>query len=268
MAEKELESDLKEEIWSIRELNDELERIKNKIMEFYTHQQNLNESTKKFWISDIKECYYCIIVAWELLWGSKKGEINNFQSSKQYLYNARSSFMQCKSELRSFNINEANGLASNLTTSFELCFNAMRNVLEKLIPQKIVKNYIKKIIEVSEVEYQLPCSVCGEIAVTFKIGKAVFDKDESLIYMGITHQSSLKKELSNRLFPLLKEEQLSLIHSFLKEYHTYEGLDAYCPSCDKIYCWDHYNPIQEFDDGFYDCTYGTCPEGHKRMIDD
>jgi hypothetical protein len=23
-----------------------------------------------------------------------------------------------------------------------------------------------------------------------------------------------------------------------------------------------------FDDGFYDCTMGTCPNGHKHMIDD
>jgi hypothetical protein len=30
----------------------------------------------------------------------------------------------------------------------------------------------------------------------------------------------------------------------------------------------HYNAREEYDDGFYDCTYDECPNGHIRMIDD
>jgi hypothetical protein len=45
-------------------------------------------------------------------------------------------------------------------------------------------------------------------------------------------------------------------------------VDAYCPECDKIYCWEHYNAKEEYDGGFYDCTYGEYPKSHKRMIDD
>jgi hypothetical protein len=30
----------------------------------------------------------------------------------------------------------------------------------------------------------------------------------------------------------------------------------------------HYQLVTEYDDGFYDCTRGTCPEGHRRMVDD
>jgi hypothetical protein len=25
---------------------------------------------------------------------------------------------------------------------------------------------------------------------------------------------------------------------------------------------------QEYDEGFYDCSRGTCPQGHSRMVDD
>ncbi len=42
----------------------------------------------------------------------------------------------------------------------------------------------------------------------------------------------------------------------------------YCPTCDRSYCGDHWHQQVEFDDGFYDCTYGTCPQGHRRMVDD
>jgi len=45
-------------------------------------------------------------------------------------------------------------------------------------------------------------------------------------------------------------------------------IDAFCPDCDKIYCRNHYNVTEEWDEGYYDCSYGICPKGHRRMIDD
>ena len=43
----------------------------------------------------------------------------------------------------------------------------------------------------------------------------------------------------------------------------------HCGDCKKIYCkncWD-IGPLQ-FDEGFYDYTSGTCPEGHEQTVDD
>ena len=47
----------------------------------------------------------------------------------------------------------------------------------------------------------------------------------------------------------------------------------YCPECDAIYCKDCWRIELEFEDepglpGWYDCAYGTCPAGHRRMVDD
>ncbi len=45
----------------------------------------------------------------------------------------------------------------------------------------------------------------------------------------------------------------------------------YCRKCGKCYCIDHWLCEVRYDDDFddfYDCTYGTCPEGHRKMIDD
>jgi hypothetical protein len=58
------------------------------------------------------------------------------------------------------------------------------------------------------------------------------------------------------------------------DFDSARGADAdfvafHCRECKRSYCercWRLGPP--EFDDGFYDCTRGTCPEGHEQIIDD
>jgi hypothetical protein len=43
----------------------------------------------------------------------------------------------------------------------------------------------------------------------------------------------------------------------------------HCAACNAIYCdtcWQLGPPV--FDEGFYDYTLGTCPEGHEQVVDD
>ena len=47
-----------------------------------------------------------------------------------------------------------------------------------------------------------------------------------------------------------------------------EYASFWCPGCRASYCGAHFRTEQVFDEGFYDCTYGTCPAGHRRMLDD
>ena len=42
----------------------------------------------------------------------------------------------------------------------------------------------------------------------------------------------------------------------------------WCPRCSASYCDDDYRSWVTFDEGFYDATYGVCPEGHERELDD
>lgn len=42
----------------------------------------------------------------------------------------------------------------------------------------------------------------------------------------------------------------------------------YCPDCDLNYCWADWNAVVLFDEGFYDCSIGTCPRGHRHTVDD
>jgi hypothetical protein len=42
----------------------------------------------------------------------------------------------------------------------------------------------------------------------------------------------------------------------------------YCPECEQTYCRADWHTYVLFDEGFYDCTMGTCPAGHRHMVDD
>ena len=42
----------------------------------------------------------------------------------------------------------------------------------------------------------------------------------------------------------------------------------YCPECASVYCRNHWVIVPEYDEGFFDCSYGTCPSGHRRMTEE
>lgn len=47
-----------------------------------------------------------------------------------------------------------------------------------------------------------------------------------------------------------------------------EYAPQWCRTCVKNYCRACWVVWVEFDDGFYDCTRGRCPEAHERNMDD
>ncbi|MHA1195697.1 MAG: hypothetical protein ACTSRH_03190 [Promethearchaeota archaeon] len=255
-------------IWKIREKIQELENLKNDSIKILKNIKSLDKSTRKIYISDIKECYYSIVAAWVMLEVSID-DLSNLNSSKLFLDAAISNFSRFISELKTLNNSKITRLINKLNKSFDKCIKAFKNEYENLAPSSTkFPSYIPKVIKVSDSEYRLPCSVCGNIAVIFRIGVSRFEKRPSLIFEGITHTTSLSKDLAPELFKILDHQDLKKAHQFMKKYHSYEGLDAYCPQCDKIYCRNHYNALEEWDEGFYDYTEGTCPEGHTRIIDD
>ena len=257
-----------ERIWKIRDYIQELEDIKEGILQFLLSRKKLDDVTKNLWISDVKDFYYNTVSAWEMLNSVATGNLKYVADSKNILHIARGRLAKAISELRFYKEELVLNLVKAVETVFEKCWNAFYFEFESLTPSKKIIKPIARIIKASKSEYHLPCSVCGKITVDYKIGYGRFDKKESLVYSGITHSRSLRKDLANELFEILKNEDLPRVHQFMKKYHSIEGLDAYCPKCDNIYCWEHYNAREEYDDGFYDCTMGECPVGHRRMIDD
>ena len=257
-----------ERIWKIRDFIQELEDFKDSIIGILNRVDTFDEGTRKFWISDVKEFYYSTVTAWEMLHFTVRGIKNHLEDARGYFYMAKSKLSQSISELKLLENTEVDKLIDEVKKSFLKCEEAFDYNFALLESQTETKDSYPTIVKVSDKEYQLPCSSCGKIAVSFRIGKGRFDKVDKLVIRGITYETSLNKKLAGELFKLVENADLNGIHGFMKKYHAYEGLDAYCPECDKVYCWIHYNPVEEWDEGFYDCTYGTCPIGHKRIIDD
>lgn len=258
-----------ERIWKIREYIQELENIKNQFIGFISSDDDIDNGTKSIWTSNAKEFYFSTVTAWEMLHFTVREIKNHLDDSKGFLYRAKSKLTQSISELKIFEEEKKlTKLIKKAEMAFEKCWNAFQNEY-KLMESEIANTKpIPRIIKISDHEYQLPCAICGELAVEYKIGVGQFDKEENLLYRGIICGTSLNKRLAPQLFGILENEDIAGAHEFMKKHHSYEGLDAYCPECDKIYCWNHYKLEEEWDEGFYDCTNGECPKGHKRMIDD
>ncbi len=256
-------------IWKIRDTISQLESVKDKILRYWESKIKMDASTRKMWADDAKEAYFTVVAAWEMLEGAAQGSKENAESSKELLGSAKSALERCASELAGMKEGEALRLEAELRKAHEQCraeiFSELLNFLEK----KENAPPAQKIIKAGEEEYHLTCAACGEIAAKFKVGVADILKETKLMYSGITTGLYLDAEHAPEIFPLLDAEKIKEVHAFIRERTAYsEGMDAYCPKCDKTYCREHYNPMEEYDDGFYDCTYGTCPVGHRRMIDD
>jgi len=248
-------------------LCDGLEKVKDRMIEFLNSRETIDASTQRIWIADVKEAYYNVVAGWQMLDAATKGEKKYAESSQQFLEAAKRRVDQCISELRSIGGIPALELESTLHKTFTACYTAMVTELTPYLDEPQPNPPQSRVLKIDEKEYHLPCMVCGEIAVVFSFGESLGESE--VIYKGITHQTSLGRSMNKALIRCLNDQNIAGIHSLVKEKRTMEdGLDAYCPACDKIYCKRHYQVTAEWDAGYYDCSYGICPEGHKRIIDD
>jgi hypothetical protein len=120
---------------------------------------------------------------------------------------------------------------------------------------------------------ELRCSVCNEIAATFtKTG-------EDIIYVGV-----LGKHLRSKR--ALETEDLAAIERFMGEPGWLEvkaddvtpaytigdaptfSFDAYCPTCDRLYCKNHMTTHASAHAGYGEWIIATCPAGHARKVYD
>lgn len=253
-------------IWKIRDSIQKLEDTKDKIINFLKRDAETYDSA---WITDAKEVYYNIVSAWEMLRAVSEGKDKYIDTTAAYLAHAKSRCAQCASELRILG-RLGSLIESTLQEVFSECWNAINTELEQLKPEDQQKPPTHRVIKANDIEYHLPCSVCGEIAVSFVLTDHKASKKKIFACVGIIHGGALHISNAKKIFAWLEEEKIAEIHAFLKNTSIIfeEGIDAYCPKCDKIYCNRHYDTREEWDEGFYDCTYGTCPEGHTNLIHD
>lgn len=138
---------------------------------------------------------------------------------------------------------------------------------------------------IAEEEFLSPCALCGKTAVAFQppqsqkvqtmssmlatakiLAEKASSRADTITCSGIVRRVEFGPR--QQVLQWVAKGDLAALHAFMDEQGIDGGLDAYCPQCDRIYCREHYNVREEYDEGFYDCSRGTCPQGHSRMVDD
>ncbi len=141
------------------------------------------------------------------------------------------------------------------------------------------------VVKIGRDSYYITCAACGKETICFgdqSNSRSETDdvlttmltrsREKQYKYLGIVISRYIDVTHKLAIITLLKHNRIPELNDYLVANCSFsEGMDAYCPECSCIYCREHYH-IQTVmaDDypGFYDCTTGLCPNGHKRIIDD
>jgi hypothetical protein len=116
---------------------------------------------------------------------------------------------------------------------------------------------------------ELPCSVCGARAAALEIGflvPSLAAGEEVLVYDGLVKgRQTFPLDLAREVLACLEAGDVAGAHTAIPG-----GLDSFCPECGKLFCATCYRVemVDDEDEDWYDASYGTCPAGHRRMLDD
>lgn len=107
--------------------------------------------------------------------------------------------------------------------------------------------------------------LCPETADVPKgISTIMSDRPQLSINGGpVTFTIGVSEEDFERVRDALLAQSAAQLYDINHEYAPF-----WCPNCRCCYCKTHFKSYAAFDDGFFDCYYGTCPKGHKRMLVD
>jgi hypothetical protein len=117
--------------------------------------------------------------------------------------------------------------------------------------------------EAEEVSAVFTCHLCGAVAATVTVtGEGTMQQAGFLGVMTQGIDPAAYREIAKALWAG-DAAHLHRLHVLWAPF--------YCPDCRKVYCRDHWRIFPPFDSdfpGWYDCAYGTCPEGHRHLVDD
>ena len=120
--------------------------------------------------------------------------------------------------------------------------------------------------------HTVPCAQCGRAAAelallpsgTMTAGAAsTRDRLERTDFMGTVQRFGSAAELA-RLFEAVRAGDYDAARAIDTDFVAF-----HCRECGAVYCeacWRLSPPV--FDEGFYDYTKATCPQGHEQIVDD
>ena len=109
---------------------------------------------------------------------------------------------------------------------------------------------------------EFACRVCGAVAVV------VSRHDDGVTTSGFLGRTWLRVDRGKRreVDRAIRAADAAALHRLHPEFQP-----AWCPDCGASYCTAHWRRVVAGADdhpGWYEATYGTCPDGHRRVLDD
>jgi hypothetical protein len=274
--EKKTEAEMKQ---AVRDVRDEVVKAKEAmelILTFLERTCSGDDSKLKIWSDDVRGAYLSTDAAWQMLWLVSEGnKDDSADRCKRFKAEARGRLECALSELDSFNDSEDEPEARHLKSMFGFAckrsLDAMDELLKEMVPTAPEPPAVapaKRVVVKGPKEIELLCQVCGKVSMSFGMGELL--GDQVYLFSGTTKRAPLDETKIDEILEHLRKDDIATAHKLAWDlsWSMEDGLDGYCPDCDKIYCHEHIQMQVVWDEGYYDYTWGTCPEGHKRVIDD
>lgn len=138
-----------------------------------------------------------------------------------------------------------------------------RDRVNRLVTNAVVTgdpDALSALFKDADVDVRFACSECGESA-----GRLVLVHDH-LLRAGLIGLASFDLSSSSELETVraaIQTRDLAMVRGANAEFAPF-----WCGQCERVWCRAHWKTEVMFDDGFYDATYGTCPAGHRQLLDD
>ena len=126
------------------------------------------------------------------------------------------------------------------------------------------------------------CTRCGELAGVVRVARAgtmvdmgpplgieIPDRDGLVLdyFLGTAWQAE-SAEVLDAVQALVEQGNVAPAAIRDVSWALREVTPFYCPDCGLSYCSRDWDTCVVSDEGFYDCTEGACPNGHRHVLDD
>lgn len=241
-----------------------LEQLKERIIAAFHAGKDRDKDSVGMWSDDASHLYAIMASAREAIFRNPP----DLPMARGLLAVATSYCEQVASELSALG-----SAGTPLEKELRRLFRRSHDELSAQLPKPAARDSNgppQRVVRISDERCILPCSVCGMPAVLVYPANQEEKVLQGLICAGITKRFELKPPDPEKILAWLHAGDFLAFHLFLEKNCAVaeDGLDAYCPGCDQIYCRIHYNASEVWESGFYDYSKGTCPKGHSRIIDD
>ncbi|GAB4315166.1 MAG: hypothetical protein Kow0069_16880 [Promethearchaeota archaeon] len=235
---------------------------------YHGSRNDVGGDLKRLWSNDAKEAFGRLRAALSTIEGEAThdqpaGREEAARRASEHLDGALSALEASCSEIKDA------GLLDRWRGAFEAGVAAVRAALTLLGAARTPRRPTTTVEKVGGERYAILCAACGQKAAEVTVEPFPFEHDPpTLVYRGLTFRRALGDDNREAAFAALERGDLEALHELVTRDVVAEGLDCYCPDCGAAYCREHYDLLERWDDGFYDCTWGRCPNGHERIVDD